>query len=255
MSRKPLLFSQSNAYFPYEEVLQNRIGFSNTLNIDTYIKESFGLLTDNIMLTWADVQCFSKDHLVDEQFICYKVEGLDHKPLVISKGMIKCKIREEWPLKSRLIQWIIDGSPILSLIVLNLITRILPGKVADILMYISILGLIISFGFYGIKIIKRIIKRLFSKEIKVHGISVLLEKPEDIEIINKELAIKWKELYNNEKIEEIVIFEGSIFFKQTVKEKTIRESIKWKFKQNTIEGQRETIQRTVNFILDQNLFM
>jgi hypothetical protein len=51
MDRKPLLFSQSNAYFPYEEMLQTSIGFANPLDIDTYIKQSFGLLTDNIMLT------------------------------------------------------------------------------------------------------------------------------------------------------------------------------------------------------------
>ena len=51
MDRKPLLFSQSNAYFPYEELLEKSIGFSNPLNIDNYIKQSFGLLTENLMLT------------------------------------------------------------------------------------------------------------------------------------------------------------------------------------------------------------
>lgn len=88
MDRKPLLFSQSNAYFPYEEMLQTSIGFANPLDIDTYIKQSFGLLTDTIMLTGAEVQCFTKDHLIDEHFICYKIEGINQKPIIITEGKI-----------------------------------------------------------------------------------------------------------------------------------------------------------------------
>lgn len=255
MDRKPILFSESNAYFPYEELLQNRIWFSNTLDIDTYVKQSFGLLTNNLMLTWGDIECFSKDHLIDEEFICYKIDGLNHQPLIVSKGMIKCNLGEQWIFKKGLIQGIIEGSPILSLIILNIITRILPGKIANILMYISILGLVITCCFYGIKIIKRIFKRIISKEIKLNGIGILLEKQEDIQLINKDLAIKFKELHTKQRIEEIVIVEGALFLKQTFKERSIRESIKWKFKPKEIQEHKEIIQKTIDGILDQNLFM
>lgn len=255
MDRKPILFSESNAYFPYEELLQNRIWFSNTLDIDTYVKESFGVLTDKIMITGGDIQCFSKDHLIDEEFICYKIEGLNHTALIKSEGMIKYNLGDQGLLKKGLIQWIIQGSPILSLIILNIITRILPGKIANVLMYVSIVGLIITCCFYSVKIIKRIIKRFFSKEIKANGIGILLEKQDDIRIINKELALQYKELYKNCKIEEIVILEWSVFLKQKLKEESIRESIKGKFQKKQKKDHRDNIQTTIDFILNQNLFI
>ncbi len=259
MDRKPLLFSQSNAYFPYEEMLQTSIGFANPLDIDTYIKQSFGLLTDTIMLTGAEVQCFTKDHLIDEHFICYKIEGINQKPVLITDWKISCNLIKQWFFKSGLIQWLIQGTPILSLCILSLLTRIAPPKIANILMYISLIGLLITCCFYGFKLIKGLIKTIFSKEIDYDGIGITYEKETDHKLVHTEFLKKIEQLEQIYKIDKLVLFQGNIFFKQTINKKTVRQSIKEKFSRtstNSIQSDNTTkIQQTVSWLLDQNLFM
>jgi len=245
MDRKPLLFSQSNAYFPYEEMLQTSIGFANPLDIDTYIKQSFGLLTDTIMLTGAEVQCFTKDHLIDEHFICYKIEWINQKPIIITEGKI-------------IIQWFIQGTPVFSLIILSILTRIAPAKIANILMDISLIGLLITCCFYGFKMIRGLIRTIFSKEIDYDGISINYDKMTDNKLITPQIINSLKELKKTIKIDKFVLLEGNLFFKQTINKKTIRQSIKEKFSRsstNTLLNDNTTkIQQTVSILLDQNLF-
>jgi len=259
MDRKPLLFSQSNAYFPYEELLEKSIGFSNPLNIDNYIKQSFGLLTENLMLTWAEVQCFNKDHLIEESFLCYKIEGKDHKKIIETQGMISCNLKPKWFFGDGMIQSAIQGTPFISMMILWILTSIAPAKIANILMYVSVFSLLITCIYYGIKMIKRFIRILISKELDYDGIGITFDKPEDRPIINNNLLPRLKQLRTSSEIDKMVIFEGNIFFKQTINKKTIRQSIKEKFSRSSTNGLQNDsttkIQQTVSTLLDQNLFM
>lgn len=107
--------------------------------------------------------------------------------------------------------------------------------------------------------IKRFIRIIISKELDYDGVGITFDKQEDRPIINKELIPKLKELRTNSEIEKMVIFEGNIFFKQTINKKTIRQSIKEKFSRSSTNGLQNDstnkIQQTVSTLLDQNLFI
>ena len=259
MERKPLLFAQSNAYFPHEELLQSSINFVNPLDIDTYIKQSFGLLTDSLMLTWAEVIAFSKDHLVDEHFLCYKIEWLNNKKLIETQWVITCNFKKEGLFAKGFIQWIIQWMPIMSILILSLISRLAPAGVATVLMYISLIWMIITCCFYAVKMIKFFIKIILSKEIEYGNMNVVFINHEDSKIMSEAVASIFKELHKTQNIEKIVFFQGSLFFKQSIKGPTVWESIKEKFRFKSVakpvEDYTPKIQQTVSYLLDQNLFI
>lgn len=259
MERKPLLFAQSNAYFPNEELLQSSINFVNPLDIDTYIKQSFGLLTDSIMLTGAEVLPYTKDHLVDEHFLCYKIEGLNNKKLIDTKWVITCNFKKEGIFGKWFIQGIIQGMPIMSILILSLISRLAPAGVANVLMYISLIWMIITCLFYAVKLVKFFIKIILSKEIEYGNMNVTFINHEDSKIISEDIANIFKELHKTQDIDKIVFFQGSLFFKQSIKGATVWESIKDKFRfksvSKPVEEYTPKIQQTVSYLLDQNLFI
>lgn len=47
----PILFSNSNKYFPDAKILQSSIDFINPLDIDIYVKDSFGYMNNAIIIT------------------------------------------------------------------------------------------------------------------------------------------------------------------------------------------------------------
>ena len=259
MERKPLLFAESNAYFPHEELLQSSINFVNPLDIDTYIKQSFGLLTDSLMLTWAEVTPFSKDHLIDEHFLCYKIEGLNNKKLVQTEWIITCNFKKEGLFAKGLIQGLIQGMPIMSILILSLISRLAPASIANILMYISLIWLIITCCFYAVKMVKFFIQTILSKEIEYGNMNVIFINHEDSKIISEDIAKIFKELHKTQNIDKIVFFQWSLFFKQSTKGSTVWETIKDKFRLKSIdkpsEDYKPKIQQTVSYLLDQNLFI
>ena len=259
MDRKPLLFSQSDQYFPYEEMLQTSIGFSNPLDIDTYVKQSFGLLTDTLMLTWAEIQSFTKDHLIDEEFICYKIEGLNHTSLLPATGKISCNLKKQGLLSGGIIQSLIQWTPLLSLLILSIITRIVPANIATILTYISIIWVLITCCFYAVKITKSFISTLLSKEIDYDGVGIMYQNEVDKALITENTIAICKKIKETSNIDKIVVFEGNIFLKQTINKKSIRQSIKSKIRiqksETLTNNTTNTIQQTVDVLLNQNLFI
>jgi len=91
------------------------------------------------MITGGSIECFNKDHLVDERLICYKIEGLDKKSLLITQGFIKFNLEKQGFFGNGILQSLIQGTPLLSLLVLTILTRILPAAIAEIITTISII--------------------------------------------------------------------------------------------------------------------
>ena len=251
MDQRPILFNDSNQYFPDANILQSSIGFVSPLDIDIYIKTSFGILSNQVMITWGAVECFNKDHLVDERFICYKIEGLDNKPLLKTEGFIKFNLEKQGFLSNGLIQGLIQGTPLISLLFLSLLTRILPATIANIFMYISIIGLLITCCFYARKIIKMFYLMIKSKEIDYNGIGIQYEKKGDMLSINDQYIDMLKQLNTTSKIQNIYLSNGTFYLKQITHKTTFWESIKNIFRTQTTNDQetKQTIETTVWFLL------
>lgn len=68
-----------------------------------------------------------------------------------------------------------------------------------------------------------------------------------------------KKIKETSNIDKIVVFEGNIFLKQTINKKSIRQSIKSKIRiqksENLTTNTTNTIQQTVDVLLNQNLFI
>jgi hypothetical protein len=79
----------------------------------------------------------------------------------------------------------------------------------------------------------------------------------DNKLINETAIKAIKQLWISAKIDQIVIVNGNIFFKQIINKKTIRQSIKEKFSRTSTNGleidNTDRIQQTVSLLLDRHL--
>lgn len=69
-----MIFSDSNQYVQNTEVLQSALGFVSAMDIDIYVKRSFSTSLNAMTLSGGFIASFTKDHLIDEQFLYYHIQ-------------------------------------------------------------------------------------------------------------------------------------------------------------------------------------
>ncbi|MEI7562918.1 MAG: hypothetical protein WCJ39_04385 [bacterium] len=79
-----MTFSDSNQYVQNTEVLQSALGFVNAMDIDIYVKRSFSTSQDMTSISGGLIASFTKDHLIDEQFLYYRIQNTDPTKKILS---------------------------------------------------------------------------------------------------------------------------------------------------------------------------
>ena len=217
MDQPNILFSDSNQYFQDAEILQWEIGFINAMDIDIYVKKSFSSTTTKVNISWWDIDAFTKDHTIDAHFICYEIQTTDRTPLWDTEGKITLGIQEKWFFAMNLVQWFIQSTPLITLLVVTLLSRIVPPPISTILWYISIIGIVITYLFYARKILHTLYKVVKAKGIDFDGVNVVYEKGIDILKIQAHHVAMVKQLKDDLDITKVVVYQGKIYLKQESK--------------------------------------
>lgn len=121
--------------------------------------------------------------------------------------MISLNLKKRGLFSSGIIQSAIQGTPLFSMIILWILTSIAPANIANVLMYISTIGLLITCIYYGFRMVRWLIRAVISKEIDYDGIGITFDNKEDYKIINIDIIPRLKELHKTQNIERIVIFQ------------------------------------------------
>jgi len=103
-----ITFSDSNQYFQDTSLLQSQVDFVNAMDIDVFVQQSFSAADNELTVTGGYLKIFNKDHLIDDKFICYKIEKTNKQPLRESDGAIKFSIKDREFLVLNFVQGLIQ---------------------------------------------------------------------------------------------------------------------------------------------------
>lgn len=148
-----------------------------------------------------------------------------------------------------MIKNLIQGFPLISFIILGILTLLLPANIAIIFKYISYIGIAITCLFYAKKMIIWAYKTITSKAVHYDDISVQYQENSDIRPIDQNYIKGLKELYTNFNVKEIVLINGICFIKQIITKRSLKETLKGIFVgQKNNEKSEELIQKTIVFL-------
>lgn len=250
MNTANILFNDSNLYFPNAEILQSRIWFVNPMDIDIFVKKSFGVAEQNVLIYGAYIQAFNSNHVIDDMFIVYQIQLHNNQPIINTEGKITFNLKKQWFFSGSTLNKIIQGIPIISIILLSVITFFMPTSIAKIFRYISLIGTSIVILFYGWKMIKIMYKLLTNKGIDYHGITVYYENKNDMFKIN-DAYIQTLKVLDEIEISEVIVVDGIFYLKQEIRKVSLRQTIKNIFKNGNTDDTIiiPKIQKTIDFLL------
>jgi len=246
-----IIFNDSNLYLQNPDILQSQIGFVSPMDIDIYVKRSFSITNIQTTISWWYIQAFNKDHMIDEYFNYYKIQLNNWKAIIPSQWMIKFDLENGGLLGWWLIQSIIQSTPIISILLFTLLSFLFPAWIAIVMRYISILWILFSIVFFAYKFIKFFIKVLQSKWVEYNWVNVSFENTQDIFFIKPEYVETLKILWEDRKIQKIVLLNWEFHLKQILKRTSVRQTFKNIFIWQKIEDSQSQIkiQNTISFIL------
>jgi hypothetical protein len=173
----------------------------------------------------------------------------DGHPFIKTEWMVAFDLEKHGFFSGTAVKNIIQWMPLLSILIIALLTLILPSSIARIFRYISIIGIVVTMFFYAWKFIKIFYNILKNKWIDYNGITVHYQKDTDILVINDEYVMILKELHQMSI--QIVVLSGGIFYlKQILKRPTFRGIIKSMFTTIPIDDIliQQTVQDTIKFL-------
>lgn len=205
-------YSESNQYFPNTDNVLTTLGCVNPLDIDTYIKRSFSASYQAITLNGALVEAFTKDHLVDDRFVIYQIIPT---PALSNQGMVTYTPMKKWYFSWSFVAGVIQGTPLIALLFLSLLSLILPASVAKILRDISIIGLVITYLYYAYKMLRVLYKTITNKGIDYHGVNVVCDVPSDLTKINDATVDHIQTLFTSSMVTKVISYHGAWYVKQS----------------------------------------
>jgi len=251
MDQINIMFSDSNQYFSNAKILQTDVGFVNPLDIDIYVKRSFSCVHNNVTIAWWNIQTFNKDHMIDERFVCYQIALVSGQPFLKTEWIVKFNLENKWFFTMNLIQNLLQWVPLITILVLAILTFLLPAWIAKVIRYVTLIWILITLVYYVWKILKIFINTLRSKGIDYGGVTVNYEKDEDISNINEEYVKILKDLWTDLDVQKIALYNWQFYLKQLIGKKTFFNMIKNIFI-TQVSNDYDTdqlIQDTVSFLL------
>lgn len=217
MELTDISFSDSNKYLQDTSILQSEVWFVSQLNIDIYVKKTFKYSQDGITVSGWYIKSFNSSHRISDSFVCYKIQLINNQPFVSTQWAVTFDLKKEWFFSWTMIKNIIQGLPIVSLLIISIITLILPPFLANIFRYINIIGMVILLFFYGRKFIKIFYNLLKNKWIDYNGVTVRYKNKADTLTITPEYIEILKKLHGMN-IQKVVLWKGDLYCKQNFTE-------------------------------------
>ena len=90
-----IAFNDSNLYFQNTDILQSRIGFVSPINIDVFVKKSFAVTTENLLISGAYINVFNSSHGISDTFIVYQIALNNNQPLFQTEGKINFDLENQ----------------------------------------------------------------------------------------------------------------------------------------------------------------
>jgi hypothetical protein len=249
----PLIaISSSNQYFMEGPFLQTGAWFVSPTDIDVYVKDSFATSTPALLVNWWYIQSYNKDHLMSEEFVCYKLMTPNQQPIIVSQWPVRFNLdAAEWLFTGNMLQSFLQGMPLLAIIWLTLLTTILPAPISTVFRYISLIAMLVGLFYYAYKMIRYFIGVLFNKGVDYGWVKVIFDNPADNSVVSPAYVEILKELRKQFLIQNVVLYSWNLYFKQQLKKVSFWGAIKSAF-YAPIDSEQEVqmlIQKTVNFLV------
>lgn len=225
MQPTDIIFSNSNEYLQNPAFLQSDIWFVSHLDIDIYVKKTFIYAQNQVTVSGGYVQPFNSSHNINDPFVFYKIQLANAQPFLTTQWLITFDLEKQWFLSWNMIKNIIQWLPLISLLIVSLITLVLPPSLANIFRYISIIGILITLFFYAWKFIKIFYNLLKDTWIDYDGITVHYQNTADMLTVNADYVQILKQL-RDMKIQKVVLREGVWYCKQQLISPTFSALIK-----------------------------
>ena len=219
-----IVFSDSNQYVQDTQALQKALGFVNPLAIDIYVKRSFFLEEKSTTLSWGLIASFTKDHLVDEEFLYYQIQSPSLSSLP-STQTITCTLEGKSSFVLNLLQWLLQWTPIIALLIISIAMLFLPPALANIFRRISVIGIIITYSFYIYKIARLLYKAIITTGIDYNGLNVVYAQEQDIAIFPQDIFPALKDLATQIWAAKIVVYQWNLHIKQSIRTPSLWQSI------------------------------
>lgn len=217
----PLLFTSSNQYFQDAAILQSRVWFVAPLAMDIYVATSFSGFLNTLVLTGGYFQTFTKNHVIDDSFLCYRIERIDHQALFPLSWKLTLTFTDQWFSVSGFVKKILQGMPVVSLLIFSLLTRVFPPAVAQVFTYISLVWLLITGAFYARKFVKYLLSIFKTKAITYQDVHMIYENPLDVVHVPPSFIDLCRTLHTLLPISSFVLCDGMLYIKQSLNVKNI----------------------------------
>ena len=102
----------------------------------------------------------------------------------------------------------------------------LPPTIANIVRWISIIGIIITYMFYGWKIVRLLYKAVMDKGIDYNGLNVVYEQTSDFSLIPQEEFAAIKAFQEATAVSKLVFSQGELHLKQPLHKPSFRRNIR-----------------------------
>lgn len=212
--------SHSKEFFPEVESLI-KIGFVPILATDIYIDTSFHIPW-GAEISGALIQTFTKDNVIDSNFICYKIplssEYMTDLPLSITLATNKNQLLNLGRNFIKTIPW-------LPFIIFNLLFLLLPASINSVFVIINILWIVVITLYYLWSFARFMFKYINEKSVFIKGQKVNYENAQDLLVLwdnDMKALLPLIQLW----IHNAVIYQQSLYFKQSVLEQDIIATIK-----------------------------
>ena len=189
-----LQFSNSKLYFQHQNKLLQKIWFISPMSIDVYFRYTFQEVSPDYFIEWWEFEWLTVDHDVHEQWIIYKIWFINPKFKNIESFSLDMK-KDYFnnPSIRSLIRWLLWWL-IVFFILMWLWSK---SQFAKVLLWINIVWALVLLIFYGIKIWKILLKKMWTKSVKYWWFNVEYSNHSDALMASHELIDALKNLEKN----------------------------------------------------------
>jgi hypothetical protein len=210
-SQSDLKFSSSKLYFQHQNQILQKIWFISPMSIDIHFKYTFQEIQPNYFIEWWEFEWLTIDHDIHEQWIIYKIWFINPKFQNIENCSLDMKKNyldnpSIWPLIRGLLWWLIVFS-----VLAWLWSKSQFGK---ILLWINLIWALILLTFYGIKIGKRLFKKINTKSMEYWWFTANYSKESDSCVLSNDIIKILKDLSNNYRISKFCYTGNCIYLLQ-----------------------------------------
>lgn len=206
-----LQFSNSNDFFLHPMNFLQKIGFSNILSIDMFVKYSFQKASWQTIIQGAEIETYNNDHNINDRFFAYSLTIPRETP--ITRSLLTAKLNQKKNISLGDFSTFIKSMPLFGLFLFAILFSLIPGKIWTILQGITRISIAIFTLYYGYKFIFYLINLTKSSSTRQDDHIINYINPKDLTL----LTPKVRELLENLAkigVSNVAIDRNTLYLKQ-----------------------------------------